>query len=98
MKYSLKHHLLKESPHDQKLAKLLTSPVSQAVQGAQLGEPLDLVRGFDHFPMPFDENHIVQVTTPPSLAQAIKEQLPVDLTQRVREDGWVESSYVIAEK
>ena len=37
MKYSLKKLLLQESPQEAKLAKLLTSPVPHAVQGAQLG-------------------------------------------------------------
>ena len=97
MKYSLKKHLLQESSHEGKLAKLLTSPVPHAVQGAQLGEPLDLVRDFDHFPMPFDQAHIVQVTTPQSLADLIREEAPVDLTQTPQEDGWVESTYAIPE-
>lgn len=97
MKYSLKKHLLQESPQEEKLAKLLTSPVPHAVQGAQLGEPLDLVRDFDHFPMPFDQAHIVQVQTPQSLADLIRELSPVDLIQTPLEDGWVESSYAIPE-
>ena len=97
MKYSLKTHLLQESPQEGKLAKLLTSPVPHAVQGAQLGEPLDLVRDFDHFPIPFDQAHIVQVTTPPSLADLIRGEAPVDLTQTPQEDGWVESCYTIPE-
>ena len=97
MKYSLKTHLLQESPHEEKLANLLTSPVPHAVQGAQLGEPLDLVRDFDHFPLPFDQAHIVQVTTPPSLADLIRERAPEDLVQTPQEDGWVASSYAIPE-
>ena len=97
MKYSIKKHLLQESPQEEKLAKLLTSPVPHAVQGAQLGEPLDLVRDFDHFPMPFDQAHIVQVQTPQSLADLIREEAPVDLTQTPQEDGWVESTYAIPE-
>jgi len=97
MKYSLKKHLLQESPHEEKLAKLLTSPVPHAVQGAQLGEPLELVRDFDHYPMPFDQAHIVQVTTPQSLADLIREEAPVDLHQTPVHDGWVESSYAIPE-
>ena len=97
MKYSLKTHLLKESPQEEKLAKLLTSPVPDAVQGAQLGEPLDLVRDFDHFPLPFDQAHIVQVSTPQSLADLIRKEDPIDLTQTPTEDGWVESSYAIPE-
>lgn len=97
MKYSLKKLLLQESPQESKLAKLLTSPVPHAVQGAQLGEPLDLVRDFDHFPLPFDQAHIVQVTTPQSLADLIRKEAPVDLVQTPQEDGWVESSYAIPE-
>ena len=97
MKYSLKKLLLQESPQEAKLAKLLTSPVPHAVQGAQLGEPLDLVRDFDHYPMPFDQAHIVQVQTPQSLADLIRNEAPVDLVQTPQEDGWVESSYAIPE-
>ena len=98
MKYSLKRQLLQESIHEEKLAKLLTSPVPDAVQGAQLGEPLDLVKDFDHFPMPFDQAHIVQVSTPQSLADLIRKEAPVDLNQTPQEDGWVESSYAIPER
>ena len=97
MKYSLKHQLLQESPQEGKLAKLLTSPVPHAVQGAQLGEPIDLVRDFDHFPLPFDQAHIVQVQTPQSLADLIRDEAPVDLVQTPLDDGWVESSYAIPE-
>ena len=90
-------NILLENAHEAKLANLLTSPVPHAVQGAQLGEPLDLVRDFDHFPLPFDQAHIVQVTTPQSLADLIRKEAPVDLVQTPREDGWVESSYAIPE-
>ena len=90
-------HLILEGSHEAKLAKLLTSPVPHAVQGAQLGEPLDLVRDFDHFPMPFDQAHIVQVETPQSLADLILDEAPVDLVQTPLDDGWVESSYAIPE-
>ena len=97
MKYSLKRHLLKESVHEAKLAKLLTSPVPHAVQGAQLGDPLKLVRDFDHFPMPFDQAHIVQVETPQTLADLIRNEAPIDLVQTPLDDGWVASSYAIPE-
>ena len=99
MKYSLKKHLLQESPQEEKLAKLLTSPVPHAVQGAQLGDALDLVRDFDHFPMPFDQAHIVTVQTPQGLADEIRKhaQRWQHLTQIPQEDGWVESSYAVEE-
>ena len=90
-------HLILEQSHDAKIAKLLTSPVPHAVQGAQLGETLGLVRDFDHFPLPFDQAHIVQLETPQPLADLIRKEAPVDLTQTPLEDGWVSSSYAIPE-
>ena len=100
MKYSLKRQLLQESTHEEKLAKLLVSPVPQAVQGAQLGEPLDLVKDFQHHPLPFDEAEIVTVKTPPTLADELRKHAESwqHLTQIPQPDGWVESSYAIAER
>lgn len=98
MKYSLKHQLLQES-HEEKLAKLLTSPVPHAKQGAQLGEPLDLVRDFTLDPLPFDQSQIVTVQTPKSLADLLRKHAQPwqHLTQIPQEDGWVESSYAVEE-
>ena len=88
-------HLILEGSHEAKLASWLTSVLHSAIQGAQLGEPLNLVRDFDHFPMPFDEAHIIQICTSPSLALLIKREAPIDLVQTPLPDGWVESNYVL---
>ena len=95
----IRNILLENASHEAKLAKLLTSPLPQAVQGAQLGEPIDLVRDFDHFPLPFDQAHIVTVKTPQTLADLIRKEVKrwQHLTQIPQEDGWVESSYAIPE-
>ena len=85
--------LILEQSHDAKLAKLLTSPVPHAVQGAQLGDALGSVRDFDHFGSTYGS--LVQVTTPQSLADLIRNEAPVDLIQTPLKDGWVESSYIV---
>ena len=88
-------HLILEGSHEAKLASLLTSVVHSAIQAAQLGEPLDLVRDFDHYPLPFDEAHIIEVCTSQALADLIKNAQPADLIQKQLPDGWVQSSYTL---
>ena len=97
MKYSLKRHLLQEGSHEAKLASLLTSVVHSAIQAAQLGEPLNLIRDFEHYPLPFDEAHVIEICTPQALADLIKDEQPVDLVQKQLPDGWVESNYTLPE-
>ena len=95
MKYSLKHHLLQEGSHEEKLAQLLTSAIDEVNNGATLGQTIELVRHFQTHEIPFSDPHIVEIETTPELAQAIALQNPDDLVQKPLDDGWVHSNYLV---
>ena len=44
MKYSLKHHLLQEGSHEEKIAQLLTQTIDEVHNGATLGQTIELIR------------------------------------------------------
>ena len=95
MKYSLKHQLLQEGSHEEKIAQLLTSPIDEVHNGATLGQTIELIRHFVTHEIPFSDPHIVELETTPELAQAIALQNPDDLVQKTLPDGWVESNYLV---
>ena len=95
MKYSLKHRLLQEGSHEEKIAQLLTQTIDEVNSGATLGQTIELIRHFVTHEIPFSDPHIVELETTAELAQAIAAQNPDDLVQKTLDDGWVSSNYLV---